>query len=271
MKRLFKYLGLILFITSCLSSVHFLYSLHNAPKYTREVIVSDLEKAQWRNPKGRVQRFEILSSDLSKRQKEILIKVQAPGFYHHSGIDLSTPGVGLTTITQAIVKKLYFDPFNQGLAKIKQSLIARYVVNDLISKEDQMTLFLNTMYFGKFAGKPIVGLASAANAFYRQPVKRLTEDHFISIVAKMVIPGAFHIIDHPEWNRDRTNRIKALIAGEYEPKGLMDQFYGDLPQEVIDAGLPLASYFGQPIRNQNREAKKSNKINASDDKKRAAD
>ena len=77
-------------------------------------------------------KFEIDSHDLSKRQKEILLKVQDPGFYDHSGIDLWTPGAGLTTITQAIVKKLYFNDFKSGIAKIKQSLIARFAVNGLI-------------------------------------------------------------------------------------------------------------------------------------------
>lgn len=190
------------------------------------------------------EKFEILSSDLSKRQTEILIKVQDAGFYHHNGIDLSTPGGGLTTITQAIVKKLYFENFKPGLAKIKQSLIARFVVNDLISKDDQLTLFINAMYLGNIGGKSIIGLESAANAYYHQPLHRLTEDQYISLIAMLIMPGTFHIIDHPEWNLDRTNRIKALINGTYKPKGLMDQFYGELPREVISAGIPPASYFG---------------------------
>lgn len=100
------------------------------------------------------------------------------------------------------------------------------------------------MYFGNVNGKPIVGLESAATAYYQQPVKGLTEDQYISLIAMLVMPGTFHIIDHPEWNMDRSKRIKALVNGTYKPKGLMDQFYGELPQEVINAGLPPASYFG---------------------------
>ena len=102
------------------------------------------------------------------------------------------------------------------------------------------------MYFGNVDGKSIVGLESAANAYYRKPVKKLTEDQYISLIAMLVMPGTFHIIDHPEWNMDRTNRIKALVNGIYKPKGLMDQFYGQLPKEVINSGLPPASYIGEP-------------------------
>lgn len=205
-----------------------------------------MTKAQWRSPKGSPRKFEISGKALSRRQTDILIKVQDPGFHTHKGIDLTTPGAGLTTITQAITKKLYFDHFKPGLAKIRQSLIARFVVNDMIPKDDQLTLFINTMHFGTVDGKPITGLASAAAAYYHQSVEALTEDQYISLIAMLVAPGAFHLIDHPEWNRERTHRIKALMAGRYTPRGLMDQYYGRLPGEVIEAGLPPASYFDGP-------------------------
>lgn len=252
-------------------SAYYVHSIQKAQKYTREIISLDIDKSQWRHPNGIIKKFDIYSHDLSKRQTEILIKVQDPGFYNHKGIDLSTPGAGLTTITQAIVKKLYFDKFKPGIAKIKQTLIARFVVNEQISKDDQLTIFVNAMYFGNVDGKPVVGLESAANAYYHQPIKCLTEDQYISLIAMLVMPGTFHIIDHPEWNMDRTNRIKALIAGEYKPKGLMDQFYGKLPQEVINAGLPPASYFGDSPNVMNINKNTSNKTNAADTKSRAAD
>lgn len=256
MKKVLKYTGLFLLTILLGVFTYYLYSIHDARNYTRTIVSSDLAKAQWRRPNGNIQNFEIFSHDLSERQREILIKVQDPGFYDHNGMDLSTPGAGLTTITQAIVKKLYFDSFKPGLAKIKQSLIARFAANDLISKDDQITFFINTMYFGNVDGKPIIGLESAANAYYSRPVNKLTEDQYISLIAMIVMPNTFHIIEHPEWNKERTNRIKALIAGEYKPTGLMDQFYGELPQEVINAGLPPASYFGKPSEtNDSREDK----------------
>ena len=78
----------------------------------------------------------------------------------------------------------------------------------------------------------------------------------------IVMPGTFHIIDHPEWNRDRTKRINALIAGKYKPKGLMDQFYGKLPQEIIDHGLPKASYFEGALKPNSIKGNTPNKANS---------
>jgi membrane peptidoglycan carboxypeptidase len=271
MKKILKYSGIFLLIIICAISAYYVYSIQEAREYTREIIAVDVAKAQWRYPNGTTKRFEIFSHDLSKRQIEILIKVQDPGFYDHNGVDLSTPGAGLTTITQAIVKKLYFENFKPGIAKIKQSLIARFVVNELIPKDDQLTLFINTMYFGDVNGEPIIGLESAANAYFQKPLNKVTEDQYISLIAMLVAPKTFHIFDHPEWNRDRTNRIKALIAGKYKPNGLMDQFYGELPQEVVNAGLPPASYFGDSSKANKIKENTPNKANAADAKSSVAD
>jgi monofunctional biosynthetic peptidoglycan transglycosylase len=244
MKKFFKYAGLIILGLAGFFSAWSAGAVHGARKYTRAVILPDLAKAQWRQPHGPVKQFEISSRDLSGRQAEILVRVEDPGFYDHKGIDLSTPGGGLTTVTQAIVKKLYFESFKPGIAKIKQSLIARFAVNALIAKDDQLTLFINTVYLGRVGGEPLVGLETAAQTYYGRPLSALIEDQYISLIAMIVMPGTFHILEHPEWNEDRTNRIKALMAGTYRPAGLMDQFYGRLPREIIDHGLPPFSYFG---------------------------
>jgi len=244
MKRFFKYAALLLTALIVTTSTYCACSLYKAKQYTQAIIAPDLQNAQWRPLGAAPTDFDVLSRDLTPRQLQILVTVQDPGFYRHSGIDLTTPGAGLTTITQAIVKKLYFEDFKPGIAKLRQSLIARFVVNEMISKADQLTLFLNTMSFGEIDGASVVGFESAAQAFYGLSLKELTEDQYISLVAMLVAPSTFHIIDHPDWNKDRTQRIKALIAGRYKPKGLMDQYYGELPQAVIDTGLPPASYVG---------------------------
>src|SRR5687768_2515105 len=42
---------------------------------------------------------------------DILLAVEDPGFYTHPGVDLITPGAGFTTITQGLVKQLFFGSF----------------------------------------------------------------------------------------------------------------------------------------------------------------
>ena len=100
------------------------------------------------------------------------------------------------------------------------------------------------MYFGNCKGKPVIGLDSAAQAYYGQPVA-YPDRRSVYFPDRhdrhAEHPFMFWIIR--KWNRDRTNRIKKLVAGEYNPQGLMDQFYGELPKDVIDNGLPAGFVF----------------------------
>ncbi|AZR73453.1 hypothetical protein BBF96_08695 [Anoxybacter fermentans] len=165
-------------------------------------------------------------SDLSKEQIKILLMVEDPNFYNHNGVDLRTPGAGITTITQGLVKKLYFRQFKPGISKIKQTLIARYALDPLVPKNEQLKLFINLIYLGKVNGKPVYGLYEAAKQYYNKSVSELNEDEYISIIAMIIAPETFGIQTNPDANKNRVEHIKKLISGEYKPKGLMDLYYG---------------------------------------------
>jgi len=65
---------------------------------------------------------ELEIGDFSAGWLEDLLAVEDPNFYQHSGVDLTTPGAGITTITQGLVKQLYFSEFRPGFAKLRQTL-----------------------------------------------------------------------------------------------------------------------------------------------------
>jgi membrane carboxypeptidase/penicillin-binding protein len=180
--------------------------------------------------------------DLTEWQIHALLAVEDPNFYHHNGVDLKTPGAGLTTITQALVKIYYFDHFKPGLAKIKQTLIARYALNPLVSKNDQLTLLINNVYLGNINGKPVIGFSDAAKTYYNKAFDKLSNDEYLSIVAMINAPNSFNIVNQPDANIERTGRIKKVVSGEYKPKHLMDLYYGKLDKET-QKGLAPASYF----------------------------
>ncbi len=89
--------------------------------------------------------------EFGKARLDTLLRVEDPAFYRHKGIDLKSPGAGMTTITQGLVKIHYFDRFQQGIAKIRQTLIARFALDSLVTKSDQLLLFINEVYFGYVA------------------------------------------------------------------------------------------------------------------------
>lgn len=218
-----------------LYGIYLVSELFQARALTRKVIIPSLTAAN----------LTLSKADLSSRQLEILLTVEDPTFFSHHGIDLRTPGAGLTTITQSLVKILYFDHFKPGLAKIKQSLLAFFVLDPMISKDDQLKLYLNRMFLGTDANnQPIIGFQNAAQVYFNKDFQDLTEDETIAIVAMIIAPQVFHIKNRPQLSQERVARIKKLLTGEYQPKGLFDMYYGPMPPEVQHE-LPPMSYFAR--------------------------
>jgi len=55
-----------------------------------------------------------------------------------------------------LVKLLYFpDGFQKGIAKVRQTLIARYAFDALVSKEEQLALLLNARKVSRFMAFPM--------------------------------------------------------------------------------------------------------------------
>ena len=53
-------------------------------------------------PQTRSSVYALQVSDLTPRQLDILLKVEDPNFFNHHGVDFTTPGAGITTITQGL-------------------------------------------------------------------------------------------------------------------------------------------------------------------------
>jgi membrane peptidoglycan carboxypeptidase len=186
---------------------------------------------------------KVRPSDLSPERKKVLLDVEDPKFYTHHGVDLETPGAGMTTLTQGLVKLLYFpDGFRPGIAKFRQTLIAHYALDALISKDDQLLLFLNMCYFGHENGRAIHGFADAAETYYGEEFSTLTDDEFLSLVAMIIGPNAYK--PGTPAHAERVKRIRAYLSGQYRPAAVLDTDYdgtqrGSLADELCMAILRL--------------------------------
>ncbi len=165
--------------------------------------------------------IKMQAGDLSPRQLEILLEIEDPNFYNHHGVDFKTPGAGWTTITQGLAKRFYFKHFQSGFMKIKQTLCARLALDPLVSKERQLDLFINLMYFGNGT----YGLKDAAKYYFDKEVNQLEEDEYIALIACLIGPEQLNIKNHPRENAIRVERIKKVLSGSYKPAGLFDITY----------------------------------------------
>lgn len=191
-------------------------------------------------------------SDLTPERKAVLLAIEDPKFTRHHGVDLTTPGAGMTTLTQGLVKLLYFpNGFRQGIAKIRQTLIARYALDAMVSKDNQLLLFLNICYLGNENGLPIHGYANAARIYFRKNFSDLTEDEFLSLVAMHIGPNALK--PGTSENIERVDRIKMYLSGKYQPAGVLDVDYngkqhGTLAEEALMTFLRLVTQAGETRR-----------------------
>jgi membrane peptidoglycan carboxypeptidase len=157
--------------------------------------------------------IKLRASDLSGWQKCTLLAIQDPDFYKHPGITRPFwESFRHTTITQAIVKRLYFNHFKPGVRKIRQTLIARYALDPLVSKEDQLTLYINIVWFATSpVGKPIYGFADAAREFFEKPVAQLSEDEYIAMAAMLDAPSRLNPRTHPRESAELVAKLKRLV------------------------------------------------------------
>ena len=199
--------------------VYYLGSVAKARRDTPRLVSSILES----------DRMKIDLGDLAPERIDMLLKVEDPKFYRHGGVDFRTPGAGITTITQGLVKRMYFKQYKPGIKKLKQTLIAVFALDPMVSKDDQLRLFLNLVYLGEWKGRKIIGFPAASQAYFGEPVRELNEDEYLSLVAMIIAPATYHVKKQPEANAERVRRIRLLLSGEYQPTGLMDFHYGPKP------------------------------------------
>ena len=130
----------------------------------------------------------------------------------------------MTTITQGLVKLLYFpNGFRPGIAKIRQTLIAQYVLDSLVSKDDQLLLFLNIVYLGHKDDKAVHGFTNAARVYFDKEFAVLTNEEFLSLTAMFIGPNTFK--PGTPAHDERMQRIHAYLSGKCQPAGLLDVEY----------------------------------------------
>jgi membrane carboxypeptidase/penicillin-binding protein len=166
-------------------------------------------------------------ANLTPDQQQMLLKVQDPNFYSHSGADFSASTSGWTTITEGLIKQLYFKQFHPGflhLGKMRQILLA-IGFNSRVPKDEQLRLFINRVYSGNVDGHLVFGFDDAARVYYGKQFAGLSRQEYASLVATIVAPAAFNPAAHRQENQERSARIERLLKGECTSSGKADIFY----------------------------------------------
>ncbi len=159
---------------------------------------------------------------LSPRRTRQLLRVEDPTFLTNKGIDFSTPGAGMTTLSQSLGKRLFFERFAPGFAKGELIALTRFALYPNVDKQRTLKAFLATAYFGRHNGRAVVGIGNAARAYYGRPLADLDNRQYLSLVAMGPAPSMLNPIRHAAANAERVGRIERLLANQCRPSGLRD-------------------------------------------------
>ena len=156
-----------------------------------------------------------------------LILLEDLPFFRHKGIDFreirwavcetmrGRPRYGGSTITQQLVKNLYFC-FDASISrKIKEAFLARRFEKAL-SKQQILELYMNIIYYdnGQY------GIYNASRFYFHKTPKELTLNQSVFLSALLPVVGIYNPLYHPkEFVRYRDRRLD--FQKEYFTKELL--------------------------------------------------
>ncbi len=151
---------------------------------------------------------------------------------------------GASTITQQLVKLLFFDSSKTFSRKIKEQLYA-IIIDQQFSKHQIIEIYLNHVYFG--CG--IYGVQAAAQRFWGKNVEHLSIDEAASLAAIIRNPSYYCPLLYPLSNEQRRNLIiknmqhLGLISAEQYRVAVATPLVLKAPKEQVKA-----LYFKEYIR-----------------------
>lgn len=164
---------------------------------------------------------------LSSHQVEILLKVEDPDFYNHSGLS-AWSGQGLATITSSLARSVYlgdtqFDGAMGALQRFYRGVfdcckkvdigrdVMALVLDRKMSKPQQLAAYSTLVYMGTQEGRQLHGFESAALSYYNKPLDRLTEQEFVGLVAMVKAPNLYHPVKNPAQYAQRLAQVDAQL------------------------------------------------------------
>ena len=179
-----------------------------------------------------------------------VIAVEDRRFYHHLGVDfrgvlraafrnLREGGIreGGSTLTQQLAKNLFLTHQRSFKRKIQEVLLAIWLEQNL-SKDEILTLYLNRVYFGAGA----YGVDAAARRYFAKPATAVTLGEAAMLAGLLKAPSRYAPNVNPGGARDRAATVlSAMVAS-----GMLDE------QQAAEAKARPVKIVKQPIQRQGR-------------------
>jgi penicillin-binding protein 1A len=215
-------------------------------------------------------RSNIKYKDISPNLIHALIATEDVRFYEHRGIDemallrvvfktlfmIDRSSGGGSTLSQQVVKNIFgrknYGPLTIPVSKIRESIIA-YRLEKLYSKDEILTLYLNTVPFGENT----FGIETAAERFFSVSPSKLTIPQAATLVGMLKANNYYNPRTNPERSLQRRNTVihqmaKYKFITENQAEVLSRESLG-LKYNYLVYNTGLGAYFRELIRPQLEE------------------
>jgi penicillin-binding protein 1A len=147
--------------------------------------------------------------------KDAVLSIEDARFYDHFGIDLRRVGgavvanfrsgfgsEGASTITQQVVKNLYFD-FDKTITRKLQEQYLAVQLEQHYTKDQILEMYVNAIYFsdGRY------GIVEAANYYFSKDLSELNIEDAALLAGIPQRPTAHNPFNHPEAAENRRNTV----------------------------------------------------------------
>lgn len=159
---------------------------------------------------------------IPKKLVEAYIAAEDSSFFKHSGVNFVAIGraflanlkagrtvQGGSTITQQTAKTLLLSSEKTYIRKIKDILLA-YKMEENLSKEDILYLYLNQIYLGQGA----YGVAEAAKVYFRKNLDELTIGEMAMLAGLPQAPSRYSPVSRPARAKERQIYVLNRMAEE---------------------------------------------------------
>jgi penicillin-binding protein 1B len=180
--------------------------------------------------------------DIPQQLQQAVLAMEDADFHRHPG--LSVTGVlralvvnlmagrtvqGGSTLTQQLAKNLFLDPQRSLARKAREAFLA-LAIEQRLSKDEILELYLNGIYLGQAGGQGIHGVAEAARVYFGKPVDRLGLGECATLAGIISAPNAYSPLNHPEKALERRD----LTLGRMATLGMIER---DVLEAELERGL----------------------------------
>ncbi|MCH4165319.1 MAG: PBP1A family penicillin-binding protein [Lentilactobacillus diolivorans] len=192
---------------------------------------------------------------VSKNIPKAVLSTEDRDFYHEHGFSIKGIGRavfllvknkllhrdyisgGGSTLTQQLVKNAYLSQEQTMTRKLKELFLAIQVEN-VYSKKEILTMYLNNAYFGN----GVWGVQDASQKYFGQNAVDLSVPDAAVLAGMLTSPSAYNPIDHPKAAKWRRNVVLQLMVENNQLTQAQANYYKKTPIVVRDTYVRKDGY-----------------------------